>query len=90
MPKKGTKMDKKLKKPRFGNGNGEASAIKWRRFLKPKARPKAKSLLSQFRDAKRSDSKSRVHSSSTSGGGCITALETDCGAEVCPGEIEKG
>ena len=43
MPKKGTKMDKKLKKPRFGNGNGEASAIKWRRFLKPKARPKAKS-----------------------------------------------
>ena len=43
MPKKGTKKDKKLKKPRFGNGNGEASAIKWRRFLKPKARPKAKS-----------------------------------------------
>ena len=52
----------------------------------PKARPKPKSL-SQFRDAKRSDSKSRVHSSSTSGAGCITALETDCGAEVCP--VEK-
>ena len=30
----------KLKKHRFGNGNGEASAIKWRRLLKPKARPK--------------------------------------------------
>ena len=34
------KKDKKLKKHRFGNGNGEASAIKWRRLLKPKARPK--------------------------------------------------
>ena len=33
----------KLKKHRFGNSNGEASAIKWRRLLKPKARPKAKS-----------------------------------------------
>ena len=30
----------KLKKHRFGNSNGEASAIKWRRLLKPKARPK--------------------------------------------------
>ena len=39
------KKDKKLKKHRFGNGNGEASAIKWRRLLKPKARPKAKSLV---------------------------------------------
>ena len=34
------KKDEKLKKHRFGNGNGEASAIKWRRLLKPKARPK--------------------------------------------------
>ena len=32
--------EKKLEKHRFGNGNGEASAIKWRRLLKPKARPK--------------------------------------------------
>ena len=30
----------KLKKHRFGNSNGEASAIKWRRLLKLKARPK--------------------------------------------------
>ena len=37
------KRDTKLKKHRFGNGNGEASAIKRRRLLKPKARPKAKS-----------------------------------------------
>ena len=34
------KKDKKLKKHRFGNSNGEASAIKWRRLLKPKAKPK--------------------------------------------------
>ena len=40
--KKG-KKDKKLKKHRFGNCNGEASAIKRRRLLKPKARPEAKS-----------------------------------------------
>ena len=37
------KKDKKLKKHRFGNGNGEASTIKRRRLLKPQARPEAKS-----------------------------------------------